>query len=173
MPLAEFSTRIEWLRHNWKARGGSWDLSPSAKEAIRGIRSTENDFEALLSRDLNGEVLEFEDPQFLTKALTHDQKSNLGHLLEMKNGANFSVPGAGKTLTTMVLWQKLKSSGRVGKLLVIGPRSAFEAWADEAKNSFDPEISISVYRGQPIDTDVDLVVTNYEQLENGAKQSYL
>ncbi len=172
VPVPTFTARIEWLRHNWKVRGGSWDISPAAKEAVRGIRSTGNDFEALLSREPHDSPLA-EGPQSLTKELEPDQISNLAHLLGMKNGANFSVPGAGKTLTTMALWQTLKTSGHVGSLLVIGPRSAFDAWTEEATHSFDPIIKSAVYRGEPIDLGVELVITNYEQLENTSKQSYL
>lgn len=172
LPLSDFAQRIEWLRAVWRPRGGDWEISESARSAIRGVKALETQFEDLISRDqVNPEV--FEDPQYLLKTLEPDQKSNIAHLLAMRNGANFSVPGAGKTLTALTVWAKLRGKGDVGTLLVICPRSAFEAWTEESGTSFDPPFAVSVYRGEPLDDDIDIVLTNYEQLENLDKQGYL
>jgi SNF2 family DNA or RNA helicase len=54
------------------------------------------------------------------------QLGNLQLLLSLSNGANFSVPGAGKTTVTFAL--HLLSRQRVEKVLVVAPRNAFPAW---------------------------------------------
>lgn len=63
---------------------------------------------------------------------THDLKSyqarDLRALLSLQNGANFSVPGAGKTTVTFAL--HLLAPALVDRLLVVAPRNAFMAWEE-------------------------------------------
>jgi SNF2 family DNA or RNA helicase len=58
------------------------------------------------------------------------------HLLQVSHGANFSVPGSGKTTTTLAAYAILKKRGELEKLLVVGPRSAFMPWEEEYKACF-------------------------------------
>lgn len=60
--------------------------------------------------------------------LKNYQAENISRLLAMPNGANFSVPGAGKTTVTFALHLLLRSS--CDCLLVVAPRNAFPAWED-------------------------------------------
>ncbi|MDM0007463.1 DEAD/DEAH box helicase [Variovorax sp. J22G73] len=76
-------------------------------------------------------------------AATHElkpyQASNLRTLLALQNGANFSVPGAGKTTVTFAL--HLLAPTIVDRLLVVAPRNAFMAWEeviDECLNEHAP-----------------------------------
>jgi SNF2 family DNA or RNA helicase len=63
---------------------------------------------------------------------THDlkeyQSRDLRSLLTLENGANFSVPGAGKTTVTFAL--HLLAPAVVDRLLVVAPRNAFVAWEE-------------------------------------------
>jgi len=54
------------------------------------------------------------------------QLANLSALLSLRNGANFSVPGAGKTTVTFAL--HLLSRQQSDCILVAAPRNAFPAW---------------------------------------------
>lgn len=63
-----------------------------------------------------------------THALKPYQIQNLRELLTLSNGANFSVPGAGKTTVTFAL--HLLASAATHRLLVVAPRNAFMAWED-------------------------------------------
>lgn len=54
------------------------------------------------------------------------QKRDLARLLSLSNGANFSVPGAGKTTVTFALHLLTRTPDT--HLLVVGPRSSFGAW---------------------------------------------
>ena len=74
---------------------------------------------------------------------THDlkdyQSRDLRSLLSLQNGANFSVPGAGKTTVTFAL--HLLAPAVVDRLLVVAPRNAFVAWEeviDECLNEHAP-----------------------------------
>lgn len=59
------------------------------------------------------------------------QLENLGRLLALPHGANFSVPGAGKTSTLLALYETLRERDVVDRLLVVAPKNAFVAWEDE------------------------------------------
>jgi SNF2 family DNA or RNA helicase len=61
-----------------------------------------------------------------TRELTTFQLRDLRRLLAMPHGANFSVPGAGKTTVTFAL--HLLTAGPGKTLLVVAPRAAFPAW---------------------------------------------
>ena len=63
-----------------------------------------------------------------THALKPYQANNLRALLALQNGANFSVPGAGKTTVTFAL--HLLTPAIVDRLLVVAPRNAFVAWEE-------------------------------------------
>ena len=59
------------------------------------------------------------------------QKRDLSKVLSLSNAANFSVPGAGKTLVTLLAYENERVRGKVDQLMVIAPLSAFEAWEKE------------------------------------------
>lgn len=56
------------------------------------------------------------------------QASNVSRLLALPNGANFSVPGAGKTTVTFAL--QLLIQDAIDCMLVVAPRNAFSAWEE-------------------------------------------
>jgi len=68
---------------------------------------------------------------FDKRTLTKFQVRDVLQLLKMPHGANFSVPGAGKTTVAMAVNILLMDKDE--KTLVICPKSAFEAW-DEIIN---------------------------------------
>ncbi|WP_229301936.1 MULTISPECIES: DEAD/DEAH box helicase [Stenotrophomonas] len=61
-----------------------------------------------------------------THKLKPYQLDNLATLLSIRNGANFSVPGAGKTTVTFALHLLARSPGDI--LIVAAPKNAFPAW---------------------------------------------
>jgi SNF2 family DNA or RNA helicase len=83
--------------------------------------------------------------------------------LGLEHGANFSVPGAGKTAVTYALYELERLRGRVARLLVVSPLSAFDAWGVEAERSFSAIPTIWRFNGRiPVGTEVVLV--NYQKL---------
>lgn len=67
---------------------------------------------------------------FTSRALTPFQLRDLRHLLSLQHGANFSVPGAGKTTVTLALHILTRKPGQ--HLLVVGPNQHFplgERWS--------------------------------------------
>ncbi len=68
---------------------------------------------------------------FTRRKLKKFQLRDLSHLVSLANGANFSVPGAGKTTVTFALHLLVCKPGQ--QLFVVAPKSAFQAWRDIAK----------------------------------------
>lgn len=98
--------------------------------------------------------------------LTEHQTRDLSKLVALNHGANFSVPGAGKTRASMAVYAARRASGSIQRMLVVCPKSAFESWAYEAGVCFsgDP-ITTHVWTGGP-PPDVDILLVNYERLPN-------
>jgi SNF2 family DNA or RNA helicase len=69
--------------------------------------------------------------------LTERQVDNLAVLLALRHGANFSVPGAGKTRTLLALYEAVRQRDDIDRLLVVAPKNAFISWDDEVGECFD------------------------------------
>jgi SNF2 family DNA or RNA helicase len=73
---------------------------------------------------------------FTKRELKPFQRRDLSRLLTLSNGANFSVPGAGKTTVTFALHLLTKQPGQ--HLFVVAPKNAFSAWQDVLRDCMDP-----------------------------------
>lgn len=110
----------------------------------------------------------------LTRKLTEQQTRDLGRLIVLRHGANFSVPGAGKTTTLLAIYEVLRSRGEADRLLVVAPKNAFGAWEDEVRLCFDREALPRIVRLQGgvtgttemLDEDPEIVLTSYQLLPN-------
>jgi SNF2 family DNA or RNA helicase len=65
---------------------------------------------------------------FTKRELKPFQLRDLSRLISLANGANFSVPGAGKTTVTLALHLMVRKPGR--KFFVVAPKAAFQVWKD-------------------------------------------
>lgn len=99
----------------------------------------------------------------LTRDLRSFQIRDLEKLLSLPNGANFSVPGAGKTTVCYALYEAERIRGRVKQLLVIAPISAFEAWETEAADCFSPSPIVRRFQGE-VPWNAEVVLVNYQKL---------
>jgi hypothetical protein len=73
---------------------------------------------------------------FSRRRLKWFQTRDLRRLLSLSNGANFSVPGAGKTTVTFAL--HLLASNPRQHVLVVCPKAAFPAWRDVVDECMAP-----------------------------------
>ncbi len=67
----------------------------------------------------------------LKRPLKPYQVSAVAHAMAVKNAANFSVPGSGKTTVVLSVFAILRDRREVDKIVVIGPRSSFVPWEEE------------------------------------------
>lgn len=97
-------------------------------------------------------------------SLTDFQQRDLGKLLELEHGANFSVPGAGKTRVTLAVFHARRLAGQVRRMLVICPKSAFESWRDEVDICYPSGgVRVGVLDG-PAVPPCDILLCNYDRL---------
>lgn len=169
VPLSDFVVRIGWLRKDWTSQNRKIAISEDLRMQLGGVRELQDRFEALAAGKVQVSELDLSGLE-LQRTLTDQQIANINQLVVMDNGANFSVPGAGKTFTQLVVWKALQLQNRVGRLLVICPRSAFEAWMTEPELCFRSVVRSQIFDEAPIDPDSDLLVVNYEQLEREDKR---
>lgn len=112
----------------------------SAQEQVKRfaeeVRATR---EARGKLTLNLSIEEIKE-QLKTKGFIRELKPfqlrDLQRLLTLPNGANFSVPGAGKTTVTLALHILSRKPGQ--HLLVICPKAAFSAWRSIVTECMDP-----------------------------------
>jgi len=106
------------------------------------------------------------------RQLKDEQQRDVSKLLKLKHGANFSVPGAGKTTTILAVHTILKKYKKVSKLFVISPINAFISWEDEIHEIFKAT-PLKVLRltaglinnfSEVVRLDPDVLLINYEKM---------
>ncbi len=125
----------------FKKEGIPFSLSQECLEIVEKSKKDRIGFEGVKSfgrkfKDGIYDRKKFNDfKDFLTGALARPLKNHqlkaAYHLYLVGNGANFSVPGSGKTSVVLSVYEKLKAEGKVNTLFVVGPVSCFGPWRDE------------------------------------------
>jgi SNF2 family DNA or RNA helicase len=92
------------------------------------------------------------------------QIRDLGRLLALESGANFSVPGAGKTAVALALYEIERGRRDIQRLLVIAPLSAFDSWSEELAECLSPIANIEIYAGGEPSPLAEIVLVNYQRL---------
>ena len=100
-----------------------------------------------------------------TRKLRQFQRRNLFKLVSLPHGADFSVPGAGKTTVALATYAILRARGVVCRLVVIGPIAAFGAWKEELVACFDepPIFLIHGGAGSVIPANTEVLLSNYNR----------
>ncbi|MGY5106795.1 DEAD/DEAH box helicase family protein, partial [Streptomyces sp. 900105245] len=102
------------------------------------------------------------------------QRIAVARLLSAGGGANFSVPGSGKTTVTYAVFTALRSRGSAQAMLVVAPPSAFDAWVEEAKECFIDGLGpVVAVRPEPPARRDTVIVLNYERLGDSAVRAEL
>ena len=94
------------------------------------------------------------------------QLQNLVTLLRLPHGADFSVPGAGKTTVALASYAIHRHRGQIQRMLLIGPIAAFEAWKVDSRDCFISAPTITVHGGVDavIPNRTDILLTNYNRV---------
>lgn len=137
-------------------------------ELLRLVEVNASDAAALLGRlAAVSDLTTFQPPRMgptWVGELTDFQSRDLEKLQSLGHGANFSVPGAGKTRVALAVFESSRASGKVDRMLVVCPKAAFESWQIEAGICF----SGTPLRVAIMDTSTppaaDVVLINYERL---------
>lgn len=92
------------------------------------------------------------------------QLRDVGKLLALRHGANFSVPGAGKTTTAYAVYEAERAAARVDRLLVVAPLSAHDAWITEAAACFSTPPVIHRVASDALPDAAEVCLVHYQRL---------
>ena len=122
-------------------------LSPSDSAALE---LAADDVPTLLGSEWQGPLTEF-------------QRRDIAKLLSLGHGANFSVPGAGKTRVALAVYAAARERGDVRRLLVVSPKSAYESWVYETGVCFENPLRSHILEAGR-DPWAEVLIVNYERL---------
>ena len=167
----------------------AFSLTSSCKGILDKIKKEEKTFEDLLETGIrikNGDFDEHDFSQFkqfikdsiLRNLKDHQEKASY-HFYKLRNSANFSVPGAGKTTVILTVYEKLKLEGKVNKIFVVGPAACFGPWREEFKEVLGRDPGCCILAGGDskerkseyyrIDEISELYLTTFNTLSNDQK----
>ena len=146
-----------------------------SREAVTGMPPSES---ALSDLKAELERLGFK------RELRDFQLENVATIAQLPHGADFSVPGAGKTTVALAGHALQKERGEVERLVVVAPIAAFEAWKTDSRICLPTEPLIAVHGGPGsiVPAHADIVLTNYNRIASdyermrdliGAKRTHL
>ncbi len=126
--IREFGTKTTQssLRFRFKPEG---EAAAKIKNFAREIRQAKSS-KVSLAQTLTSDEIESKliEQGFTRRKLKPFQVRDIQHLLSLPHGANFSVPGAGKTTVTFALYLLSKQLDQ--HLFIACPKAAFTAWKD-------------------------------------------
>jgi SNF2 family DNA or RNA helicase len=145
------------------------DWAPELRNLVAGVVQDANTVkERLAGSRPHGEVLPDEVPGLLGDTwegeLSEFQLRDIAKLLTLQHGANFSVPGAGKTRVALAVYAAQRAQGRVSRVLVVCPKSAYESWRYETAVCFTYPLRTHVLDGS-MDQWAEVLIVNYERLD--------
>lgn len=151
----------------WPSRDVVWEdhLKTLVSDSVRDARAIARQLEdapraeATLSNAALDERL---GPSWIGP-LAPFQRRDIGKLLTLSHGANFSVPGAGKTRVALAVFHALREQGQVQRVLVVGPKSSHENWLSENDICLATPLRAQILKGA-IDPSAELLIVNYERL---------
>ncbi|MFC8074672.1 DEAD/DEAH box helicase [Streptomyces sp. NPDC057307] len=147
---------VEWADDLAQLVGGVLDDADAAERQLRGDSSESRDIQAADVIAMLGNAW--------TADLTEFQKRDIARLLSLRHGANFSVPGAGKTRVGLAVFTAMREMGTARRLLVVSPKSAYEAWESESQTCLKEPLRFEVMAKSP-DPGAEVLVVNYERLD--------
>lgn len=121
-----------------------YELDQEIQKILHRIVLEREQYQDAINRvkpDATDTIIEFGDPPRMIRTLKPYQVKCVNHFLSVRHGANFSVPGSGKTTMMYGAYDILKSLEIVDKILVVGPISSFMAWEDEYEGCFGEKVS--------------------------------
>lgn len=169
VPVSRFLSGLRWVRPYFERHGVGIDWQGSARDIVLRRLADSKRLDTVLespqSLDASAVADALAGSRF-ARELRDFQIRDLGRLLALANGANFSVPGAGKTSVAYATYESERNADRVERLLVVAPLSAFESWEEEARTCFDPLPAIARFAGGSIPS-AEVLLVNYHRLESG------
>lgn len=159
-------------------------LISDAKDLLLKIEKIRDSGKAFKNGDIDEaafkDFIKFIQDRIPRKLKSHQFKAAY-HQYLVKNSANFSVPGSGKTSVVLSIYELLKSENKVNILFVIGPAACFGPWRTEFEKTLDREPDFRVLAGgekisrksvyfSPPSKKSELYLTTYQSLVNDQEE---
>ena len=173
VPVELFSQRLLWLPDACRRFGIRVSLDDSVRLLVVRSNADREALDLAVSSDPQVQerlILDELKGTRFTRELKTFQVRDASKLLGLPHGANFSVPGAGKTTVQLAIYEAERCSGRVEQMLVVAPLSAFSAWSEDTVDCLAPSPRLHKFDGRSIPSTVEIVLVNYQRLTSGFEQ---
>ena len=163
-----FLAEIEALREIRTLYSERTELGPTLEAQVRKLATDRRAREASATQpsatDASSLEAELRAAGFI-RQLKPFQLENLATILRLPHGADFSVPGAGKTTVALASFAINRHRKVIHRMLVIAPIAAFEAWREDSGACLAAPPTISVHSGaNAIPNNTDILLTNYNRV---------
>lgn len=135
----EFQNLIKEIVSYLKEENVEFVTDTKVSDFISNIENQESEFEQ--AKDNLSKKIIVSKSISLQRELKSYQETGLSHFLQVKHGANFSVPGSGKTTMVYAYFDRLKQQKIVDKIFVVGPFSSFSPWEEESEKCFGTKLN--------------------------------
>jgi SNF2 family DNA or RNA helicase len=164
-----FLAELEAVREARDVFGEQIEFGPDLVLQLQSLSQDRRAREAIIqgqSAITAAQVESWLDEAEFRRTLKDFQMENLIRLMQLPHGADFSVPGAGKTTVALANFAINRVRGLVDRLLVVAPIAAFSTWKEDSEECLTPPPVIAVHTGSGsiIREDVDLLLTNYNRV---------
>lgn len=140
------------------------DTNADAETVGSRLNDPEN-FTAIVAPDM---VVDLLGPGWVAD-LTFFQRRDISRLLSLQHGANFSVPGAGKTRVGLAVFQALRNRKNLERILIVAPKSAHESWLYENNECLTAPLRMDVHSNDA-DPSAEALIVNYERLDRNVNE---
>jgi SNF2 family DNA or RNA helicase len=167
VPLSRFLASRNWLGQALTTHACAIDIAPTLAALLERGSAERSEIDALMVASpvtpTPAKLVDDLSAVGFKRDLKPFQVRDLGHLLALSHGANFSVPGAGKTTVAYALHALERARDRVSRLLVVAPLSAFAAWGEEVEECFAAPLRVARLTDRGA-LSADVVLVNYQRL---------
>ena len=125
--VRELGSKAEQTNLNFRFRPEGEALA-RLRNFARDLRMVREQRYQVIEATPREEIVAFLRSKGFTRKLRDFQVRDLARLLSLTHGANFSVPGAGKTTVTFALHLMNRHFGHSRHFVVVAPKAAFGAW---------------------------------------------
>lgn len=164
-----FMAEVHALREIRTLYSERTELGPTLEAQIRKLAADRRAREASAAQPTSADPGRLEDElkaAGVVRQLKTFQLENLATILRLPHGADFSVPGAGKTTVALASYAINRHRGAIQRMLVIGPIAAFEAWKEDSRACLAVPPTITIHGGSDtvIPNNTDILLTNYNRV---------
>ena len=143
-------------------------------DAVYDFVENQTDYEEIDAEPLAWDLIEKKlNKEKFKRELKSFQKRNVQKLCALNAGANFSVPGSGKTTDALAFFTFKKEKN--SKLLIVSPINAYLSWEDEISACLGEENELIKLRGdldeieKSLNSKEEFFWINYDSLRNSSK----